>query len=105
MSPYFSGFEDEAVLKSCQQMTQLISSNERRHEKRQRPRPKLVPNPKAPLRDQMHEVMRFKHHTPRTEQAFWHWIRRFILHHGKRDPRELGEAEVAEFLTHLAWLR
>src|SRR5207247_3629121 len=30
------------------------------------------------------------------------WIRRFILFHGKRHPRDMAEAEVTEFLTHLA---
>ena len=31
-----------------------------------------------------------------------HWTRRFILHHGTRHPRDLGTAEVEQFLTHLA---
>jgi integron integrase len=30
------------------------------------------------------------------------WIRQFILYHGKRHPKEMGELEVREFLTHLA---
>jgi len=30
------------------------------------------------------------------------WIRRFILFHGKRHPRDLGTQEVEAFLTHLA---
>lgn len=46
--------------------------------------------------------MRVAHMSPRTEAAYVMWIRRFIRHHGLRHPRELGEAEVAEFLTHLA---
>jgi integrase len=31
-----------------------------------------------------------------------HWIRRFILHHGKRHPRDMGGPEVAAFLSFLA---
>ncbi len=31
-----------------------------------------------------------------------HWIRRFIHFHGKRHPRDLGEAEVTAFLNYLA---
>src|SRR6478752_2594870 len=31
-----------------------------------------------------------------------HWIRRFILHHGKRHPRDMGGPEVAAFLSYLA---
>src|SRR5207245_10822970 len=38
----------------------------------------------------------------RTEQAYIDWIKRFILFHGKRYPAEMGEEEVARFLTHLA---
>jgi len=30
------------------------------------------------------------------------WIRRFILFHDKRHPREMAEAGVTEFLTYLA---
>jgi len=47
-------------------------------------------------------VVRARYLSIRTEEAYVHWIRRFILHHGKRHPEKLGEAEVAEFLTHLA---
>lgn len=43
-----------------------------------------------------------RHRSPRTEEAYVHWIRRFILFHDKRHPQELGEREVAAFLTHLA---
>ena len=39
--------------------------------------------------------------SPRTEQAYIGWIRRFIRFHGLRHPRELGEAEVAAFLNYL----
>jgi integron integrase len=46
--------------------------------------------------------MRRKYFSRRTEQAYVHWIRRFIFFHGKRHPRELGEAEVRAFLNDLA---
>src|SRR5215469_3663086 len=62
---------------------------------------RLVPNPKARLREQVREVMRFYHYSGRTEETYWQWIRRFILFHGKRHPRELTEAEVSEFLSSL----
>jgi integron integrase len=62
----------------------------------------LVPNPKLRLREQLREVMRFKHYSVRTEETYWGWIRQFILFHGKRHPRELGDEEVRAFLTHLA---
>jgi integron integrase len=62
----------------------------------------LVPNPKLRLREQVREVMRFKHYSLRTEETYWGWVRQFILFHGKKHPREMGEAEVHAFLTHLA---
>jgi integrase len=57
-------------------------------------------NPK--LLDQVRDVIRRKHFSIRTEQAYTDWIRRFILYHGKRHPREMREVEVIDFLTHLA---
>src|SRR4051794_24604894 len=63
---------------------------------------KLVPNPKLKLRDQLKEVMRFKHFSRRTEDAYWLWIKGFILFHGKKHPREMGAAEVQSYLNYLA---
>ena len=40
--------------------------------------------------------------SPRTEEAYVGWIRRFILFHGKRHPSEMDAPEVIAFLTHLA---
>jgi len=65
-------------------------------------RDKFVPNPKARLREQVHEVMRFHHYSVRTEESYWFWIRRFILFHNKRHPREMGGADVSAFLSQLA---
>ncbi len=53
----------------------------------------FIPNPKLKLLEQVSEVMRFKHYAIRTETTYREWIRRFILFHGKRHPRELGAAE------------
>ncbi len=71
-------------------------------EKASVPRDGFRPNPKLKLLDQVSEVMRFKHNSLRTEQAYRQWIKRFILFHGKRHPRELGAAEVRSFLNDLA---
>jgi integron integrase len=54
------------------------------------------------LLDQVRDVIRLKHYSIRTEQSYLHWIRRFILFHGKRHPREMGAAEVTGFLSDLA---
>jgi integron integrase len=57
---------------------------------------------KPKLLDQVRERMRLRHYSIRTEEAYISWIRRYILFHGKRHPRDLGEPEVAKFLTSLA---
>jgi integron integrase len=62
----------------------------------------FIPNPKLRLREQLREVMRFHHYAVRTEETYWFWIRRFILFHHKRHPKEMGAVEVHAFLTHLA---
>ncbi|MGH9642228.1 MAG: integron integrase [Terriglobales bacterium] len=54
------------------------------------------------LFDVTREVMRTRHLAYRTEQAYLQWIRRYIAFHNRRHPRELGAAELEQFLTHLA---
>jgi len=54
------------------------------------------------LLDQVRHAIRARHYSRRTEAAYTHWIRRFVLFHGKRHPAEMGEAEITGFLTHLA---
>src|ERR1700736_2423095 len=61
----------------------------------------LVPQPPR-LLDQLRQIAlaRFG----RAEPAARHveWVRRFILFHGKRHPRDLGLREATQFLEHLA---
>jgi integron integrase len=58
---------------------------------------------KAPkLLDMVRERMRTRHYSIRTEEAYVDWIKRFILFHRKRHPRELGAKHLESFLTHLA---
>jgi integron integrase len=54
------------------------------------------------LLDRLREAIRVRHYSIRTEAAYVDWVRRFILFHGKRHPRDMGAAEVGAFLTHLA---
>ena len=61
----------------------------------------LLPPPPR-LLDQLREVIRVRHYSIRTEDTYVDWARRFILFHDKRHPRDMGSAEVAAFLTHLA---
>lgn len=61
-----------------------------------------APRNKPKLLDQVRDVIRRKHFSIRTEQAYVDWIRRFILFHDKRHPRDMAEEELTEFLTYLA---
>ena len=54
------------------------------------------------LLDRMRRVIRTRHYSYRTEQAYVHWARRFILFHGKRHPAGLGKEAVEAYLSHLA---
>ncbi|AWN16731.1 integron integrase [Salinisphaera sp. LB1] len=60
------------------------------------------PNRPPKLLDQVGERVRLKHYSIRTEKTYLAWIRRFILFHGKRHPKDMGKPEVEAFLTHLA---
>lgn len=51
------------------------------------------------LLDRVREALRVRHMSLRTEKAYLHWIRRYILFHGKRHPKEMGEVEINAFLT------
>jgi len=57
---------------------------------------------KSKLLDQVRGVLRAKHYSIRTEESYLNWIRRYILFHNKRHPKEMGEQEINQFLTHLA---
>jgi hypothetical protein len=54
------------------------------------------------LLDQVRQAIRIKHYSYRTEQTYVNWIRRFILLHDKKYPKDMGVAEVEVFLGHLA---
>lgn len=62
--------------------------------------PQTPPPPK--LLDQVRDRLRVKHYSIRTETQYLQWIKRFILFHDKRHPREMGAVEVEAFLMHLA---
>jgi integron integrase len=60
----------------------------------------VLPAPK--LLEQVRARLRLKHYSLRTEAAYIGWIRRFILFHQKRHPKEMGKLEVEAFLSQLA---
>jgi len=65
----------------------------------------MTTNPKPQqkkLLEQVRDAIRTKHYSTRTEQTYIDWIRRYILFHNKRHPKEMGVLEVQAFITHLA---
>jgi integron integrase len=54
------------------------------------------------LLDQVREVLRMKHYSIRTEQAYVNWIKRYIFFHHKLHPAEMGEDEIRAFVSDLA---
>ncbi|MEM6424107.1 MAG: integron integrase [Cyanobacteria bacterium P01_D01_bin.128] len=59
-------------------------------------------SPPRKLLDQVRDAIRLKYYSYRTEQTYVGWIRRYILFHQKRHPKDMGKPEVEAFLTHLA---
>lgn len=62
----------------------------------------VYPNKKSRLLDQVRYAIRARHYSIRTEEAYVQWIRRYILFHDKRHPKDMGASEVNRFLTYLA---
>lgn len=54
------------------------------------------------LLDQVRRRLRAQHLSLSTEKSYVSWIRRFILYHRKRHPKEMAEPEINAFLSHLA---
>ena len=52
------------------------------------------------LLNQVRETARLKHFSPRTEDSYVQWIKRFVLFHNKRHPVEMGELVIRNFLIH-----
>jgi integron integrase len=54
------------------------------------------------LLDQVRNQMQLKHFSRRTQDAYLHWIKRYILYNDKQHPAEMGDREIQRFLTYLA---
>lgn len=54
------------------------------------------------LLDQVRDRIRVKQYSHRTEQTYVHWIRKYILYHNKRHPKDMGISEIEEFFSYLA---
>ncbi|OGU37676.1 MAG: hypothetical protein A2315_14120 [Ignavibacteria bacterium RIFOXYB2_FULL_35_12] len=59
-------------------------------------------NNKPKLLEQVRIAMRVAHYSKSTEESYVNWIKRFILFHNKRHPKDMGAEEVKQFLNYLA---
>lgn len=65
-------------------------------------RPSAMPDRPLRLLQRLRNRLRTRRYSPRTERAYCHGVRRFVLYNERRHPGTMGEAEIAGFLTHLA---
>jgi len=63
-----------------------------------------APNPERRFRfmEIVRRTLRERRYSRRTEEAYVHWIRRYIVYNDRRHPRDLAEPEVKRFLSALA---
>jgi len=54
------------------------------------------------LLNQVRDALRAEHYSIHTEKTYVQWIKRYILFHDKRHPRDMAAPEIASFLTHLS---
>jgi hypothetical protein len=65
--------------------------------------PRFRPNPDLKLMDQVREVLRYYSYALKTEQAYCHWILRYIrFYGGKTHPRDLAATDIESFLSHVS---
>ncbi len=66
----------------------------------------MAPVPAEPQRPrllaQLRQALRMRHYSPRTEEAYVAWVRRFVRFCGMRHPAEVDPGEVPRFLLSLA---
>jgi hypothetical protein len=57
-----------------------------------------APSQAPRLLEQLITALRAANYGPKNAQRYVEWCRQFILFHGKRHPRDLGAADVQQFL-------
>jgi hypothetical protein len=51
------------------------------------------------LLEQVSDALRTKHYAYRTEQTYVDWIKRYIIFHKKRHPKDMGAEEIRQFIA------
>ncbi len=54
------------------------------------------------LQQQFIETIRLANYSLATERTYWGWIRQYLFFHNMRGAAEMGQAEIVQFLSHLA---
>jgi integron integrase len=54
------------------------------------------------LLDIVVEQLRVRHYSRRTEKAYIHWIKRYIIFHKKVHPAELEDRAITQYINHIA---
>ncbi|ARU57250.1 integron integrase [Oleiphilus messinensis] len=57
---------------------------------------------KSPFMETVRNALRTKQYSLQTEKSYLYWVRQFIIFNDKRHPKDMGNAEIERFLTHLA---
>ena len=57
---------------------------------------------KTKLLDEVRNVIRLRHYSTRTEESYTNWIRKYVLYHNKKHPRDMGEKEIRDYLNYLS---
>jgi integron integrase len=60
------------------------------------------PRKEAPWAIGLRQVVRLRHYSRRTEEAYRQWVERFLAYNRAEDPSLLAEEEIRSFLTYLA---
>jgi site-specific recombinase XerD len=60
------------------------------------------PSGSPTLIERLNAELRRRHYNPRTERAYKYWVRRYILFHRRRHPRDVGAEQLRTFLDDLA---
>ena len=57
---------------------------------------------KTKLLDEVRNVIRLRHYSPKTEKSYTNWIKRYILYHNKKHPRLMDEKDIRDYLNYLS---
>lgn len=53
------------------------------------------------LLEQVHDQIKLRHYSRRTEDSYIHWIKDYIYFFQKKHPAEMGKKEINDFLSYL----